>query len=90
MKSLYTTEILLGAAVTLITAAIIGVFSRVSDLSQSDARDQIRLDTHDRVLDDIRRNMATMSGRVEDYRLEATRARAACEDWMRKHRKAGD
>lgn len=84
------TEILVGTAITVMTAAVMGLFSKVSDLSQADARSAVRLDIHDKAIDGVRADIDRLSVGLEAAKIDVAKTRANCDDWMRKIRQRLD
>lgn len=84
MKKINWFELLAGAVVTLMTAAIIGVFTQVSKLTESDIGDQIRLERHDRDIAQIRWQIARLQSDVVQAKIDAARAKSACDEWARR------
>lgn len=78
------TQILISAAMTVMTAAVLGIFSKVSSLAETSASNQARLQRGEDDIKDIKSNMDRMAYTSDETRISVARLQATYDEMFRK------
>lgn len=81
------TQIVTSVAVSVMTAAVLGIFVKVSDLAETSAKNQVRLETVEKDIADSRSDTMRNVAAIDDTRLDLAKLRATYEEWARKNRR---